>query len=135
MSLDLIIVTPEGEAYSGTVDQVVLPGSEGEFGVLEQHERVLAPLQHGAIEIKLEGGSEWAAVSNGFADVSAERVVVLADSCSMASEIDQAQVQETRGEAQAELDALADGEENESRRESLTEIIRKAEVQLEVAKK
>ena len=135
MSLDLIIVTPEGEAYSGTVDQVVLPGSEGEFGVLEQHERVLAPLQHGAIEIKLEGGSEWAAVSNGFADVSAERVVVLADSCSMASEIDQAQVQETRGEAQAELDALADGEENESRRESLTEIIRKAEVQLEVANK
>ena len=90
MSLNLVIVTPEGEAYSGSVEQVVLPGSEGDFGVLEQHERTLAPLQHGVIEIKTGAGSEWAAVSNGFADVSAERVVVLADSCLLAGEIDKA---------------------------------------------
>ena len=135
MSLDLIIVTPEGEAYSGTVDQVVLPGSEGEFGVLEQHERTLAPLHHGAIEIKLAWGSEWAAVSNGFADVSSERVVVLADYCVMAGAIDKAQVQESLNEAQAELAALAEGEENEYRRETLNEIVRIGEVQLEVVDK
>lgn len=135
MSLDLIIVTPEGEAYSGPVEQVVLPGSEGEFGVLEEHERTLAPLQHGAIEIKLASGSEWAAVSNGFADVSSERVVVLADFCVMAGSIDKAKVSETQSEAQAELDALAEGEENEARRETLSEIVRQSEVQLEVANK
>jgi F-type H+-transporting ATPase subunit epsilon len=135
LSLDLIIVTPEGEAYSGPVEQVVLPGSEGEFGVLEEHERTLAPLQHGAIEIKLASGSEWAAVSNGFADVSSERVVVLADFCVMAGSIDKAKVSETQSEAQAELDALAEGEENEARRETLSEIVRQSEVQLEVANK
>jgi F-type H+-transporting ATPase subunit epsilon len=135
LSLDLIIVTPEGEAYSGPVEQVVLPGSEGEFGVLEEHERTLAPLQHGAIEIKLASGSEWAAVSNGFADVSSERVVVLADFCVMAGSIDKAKVSETQSEAQAELDALAEGEENEARRETLGEIVRQSEVQLEVANK
>lgn len=135
MSLDLIIVTPEGEAYSGTVEQVVLPGSEGEFGVLEQHERSLAPLQHGVIEIRLASGSEWAAVSNGFADVSSERVVVLADYCAMASSIDKAQVVQAQAEAQAELDSLAEAEENASRRETLDEIVRKSEVQLEVLDK
>lgn len=135
MSLDLIIVTPEGEAYSGTVDQVVLPGSEGEFGVLEQHERTLAPLQHGAIEIKLESGSEWAAVSNGFADVSSERVVVLADYCVMAGSIDKTEVAQVLAEAQAELDALAEGEESDARRETLGEVIRKSDVQLEVVDK
>ena len=132
MSIDLIIVTPEGEAYSGTVDQVVLPGSEGEFGVLEQHERTLAPLQHGAIEIKLESGSEWAAVSNGFADVSSERVVVLADYCVMAGSIDKAEVAQVLADAQAELDSLAEGEESDARRETLGEVVRKSEVQLEV---
>jgi F-type H+-transporting ATPase subunit epsilon len=135
VSLELIIVTPEGETYSGLVDQVVLPGSEGEFGVLEQHERTLAPLQHGAVEIRTASGSEWAAVSNGFADVSAERVVVLADSCVLASAIDKASAQVALSQAQSEWAGLAEGEENESQRQSLAEIIRQSEVQLEVVAK
>jgi F-type H+-transporting ATPase subunit epsilon len=133
LSLELVIVTPEGEAYSGSVEQVVLPGSEGDFGVLEQHERTLAPLQHGAIEIKTASGSEWAAVSNGFADVSAERVVVLADSCVLASKIDKAAVAAALSAAQTELAGLADVEANESQRENLNEIIRQSEAQQKVA--
>ncbi len=108
MSLDLIIVTPEGEAYSGTVDQVVLPGSEGRFGVLERHERTLAPLQHGAVEIQTASGSEWAAMSHGFADVSAERVVVLADTCVLAGAIDRAAVEATLNEAEAKLNEVCE---------------------------
>lgn len=135
MSLELIIVTPAGETYSGPVDQVILPGSEGEFGVLEQHQRTLAPLQHGAVEIRTASGSEWAALSNGFADVSAERVVVLADACVLASAIDKASAQATLSQAQSELAGLAEGEENEAQRQSLAEIIRHSEVQLEVVAK
>lgn len=135
MSLELIIVTPAGETYSGPVDQVILPGSEGEFGVLEHHQRTLAPLQHGAVEIQTASGSEWAALSNGFADVSAERVVVLADACVLASAIDKASAQATLSQAQSELAGLAEGEENEAQRQSLAEIIRHSEVQLEVVAK
>ncbi len=135
MSLELIIVTPAGETYSGPVDQVILPGSEGEFGVLEQHQRTLAPLQHGAVEIRTASGSEWAALSNGFADVSAERVVVLADACVLASAIDKASAQATLSQAQSELAGLAEGEENATQRQSLAEIIRHSEVQLEVVAK
>ena len=135
MALQLTVVTPEGQAYSGSVEQVVLPGSEGDFGVLEEHERTLAPLQHGAVEIKTAGGSEWAAISNGFAEVAAERVVVLADSCVLAGEIDKSAVEAEQAEAQAEFDGLADDDENAARRASLEEAIRQCEVRLEVAAK
>ncbi len=135
MPIELVIVTPEGEAYSGPVDQVVLPGREGEFGVLENHERVLAPLHHGAIEIQTGSGSEWAAVSNGFADVSMERVVVLADACTLAKDIDRTSVEQAKSEAESELQSLEDGEAHDSRRETLAELIRENEVQLEVLAK
>lgn len=135
MSLELVIVTPEGQAYSGTVDQVVLPGSEGEFGVLESHERTLAPLQHGAVEIKTASGSEWIALSNGFADVGADRVVVLADSCVLASAIDKDAVQAELTEAQTELSSLSDDEANGARRATLAENVAQCEAQLAVAAK
>ena len=92
MALQLTVVTPEGQAYEGEVEQVVLPGSEGDFGVLEQHERYLAALRPGVLEIHAPGsgagGKEWAAVSDGFADVSAEAVTVLVSRCDLAAAID-----------------------------------------------
>ncbi len=135
MSLELIIVTPEGEAYSGVVDQVVLPGSEGEFGVLEQHERYLAPLKHGAVEIRVGSGSKWAALSNGFADVSAERVVVLADVCALAADIDVAMAEEEKQEAEAQLAALPEAAEHDARREALMDMLVHQAVRIEVANK
>jgi F-type H+-transporting ATPase subunit epsilon len=133
MSLELVIVTPEGEAFSGTVDTVVLPGSEGDFGVLEKHERFLAPLKHGALEMRTGGTSRWAAVSNGFADVSSERVVVLADYCAHADQIDAAVVENERQIAQAEFDALPETTENEARRLELREVLLHAQIRIEVS--
>jgi F-type H+-transporting ATPase subunit epsilon len=135
VAIDLIIVTPEGESFSGSVDQVVLPGSEGDFGVLADHERFLAPLRHGAIEIKTGKGSDWAAVSNGFADVSAERVTVLADYCALAHDVDVALAEEEQREAEAELAALPEINENEARRAQLQDVLLHASIRLHVAKK
>ena len=135
MSLELVIVTPEGEAYSGTVDQVVLPGSEGEFGVLEQHERYLAPLKHGAVEIRTGSGTEWAALSNGFADVSAERVVVLADLCALAADIDVAMHEEEKREVEAELASLEAHSDHDVRRAALEDMILHHEVRIYIGGK
>ena len=93
MSLELTIVTPEGQSYDGPVARVVLPGMEGEFGVLEGHERLLTALKPGPVEIAGGSGSgdiEWAAVTHGFVEVTGERVVVMVDHCLMAEEIDAA---------------------------------------------
>ena len=90
MPFELTIVTPEGEAYRGSVERVVLPGSEGEFGVLTDHERFLSPLRVGAVEILTAEGPLYAAVADGFAEVDGNRVTVLVASCELEHEIDAA---------------------------------------------
>ena len=90
MSLDLTIVTPAGTAYQGDVDEVVLPGSEGDFGVRPGHERLLSALRCGEVQIATGGQTTHAAIAGGFAQVTGQQVTVLADSCELAGEIDTA---------------------------------------------
>lgn len=132
MALELVVVTPEGEAFSDVVDQVVLPGEAGEFGVLESHERFLTPLSHGSMEIQKGGDSEWAAISSGFAEVDGSRAVVLVDSCALAGDIDSEEVEARRREAEDALADLADGDQNAGERARLTAVISQAEVELDV---
>ena len=103
MPFELVIVTPRAEAFRGRVDSVVLPGSEGEFGVLESHERFLSPLRRGEIEIKTGGQSRFAAIESGFARVEGGSVSVLVDDCALAEEID---VERERAAADAAERAL-----------------------------
>jgi F-type H+-transporting ATPase subunit epsilon len=134
VALELTIVTPEGEAFSGPVDTVVLPGAEGEFGVLERHERYLAPLQPGAVQIKTGSGNvQWAAVSDGFADVSAEQVVVLVDRCALAGDIVRADLEGDLEAARGELDLLSGSDEDQARRAEIEARIRAAEAWIDVA--
>ena len=86
MALELAIVTPAGEAYQGPVDAVVLPGSEGDFGVLPRHERLLTALREGEVEIRTAAGVQRATISEGFADVSGSEVVVLVTRCQLLDE-------------------------------------------------
>jgi len=133
VSLELVVVTPEGEALSEIVDQVVLPGEAGDFGVLESHERFLTPLTPGPMQIHSSGASRWAAISSGFAEVDASRVVVLVDACTLAGDIDRNLAEARRSEAEAALDALDDAEQHAAERARLTALIRRSEVELDVA--
>jgi F-type H+-transporting ATPase subunit epsilon len=133
LSLELVVVTPEGEALSEVVDQVVLPGEAGDFGVLESHERFLTPLQPGPMEVQTGGDSRWAALSSGFAEVDGSRVVVLVDSCSMSADIDPDVVEETRAAAEKTLASLPDNDENAGERARLSALVARSQVELEVA--
>ena len=133
MALELVVVTPEGEAFSETVDQVVLPGEAGEFGVLESHERFLTPLAPGPMEVQSGGSSRWAALSGGFAEVDGARVVVLVDACALASDIDRASVETERAQAESDLADLAETEENAAERARLADLIARADVKLTVS--
>ena len=108
MSFELIIVTPYGEAFRENVEGVVLPGSEGEFGVLAEHERFLSPLQIGEVEIRRADGLVYAAVADGFAEVTGERVAVLVESCELAGEIDVARAEMARERSEQGLAELGD---------------------------
>ena len=105
MPLQLEIVTPERLAYSNTVDAVVLPGSEGELGVLPHHAPLLATLGVGELRIRKAGEEETFAIIGGFVQVRPDKVVVMAETADMGSEIDLEKAQEARREAEKALEA------------------------------
>jgi F-type H+-transporting ATPase subunit epsilon len=86
MPLALSIVTPAHPLVETDVDSVVLPGSEGEFGVLPGHEALLAPLREGSVVYQEAGRPVRVEITGGFAEVTQSRVTVLADAARPASD-------------------------------------------------
>jgi F-type H+-transporting ATPase subunit epsilon len=104
MTVQLEIVTPERLAYSDVVDSVVLPGSEGEIGVLPHHAPLVSTLGIGELRIRKEGVEESFSIVGGFLQVRPDKVVVMAETADMASEIDLEKAQEARREAERALE-------------------------------
>ena len=103
-TMQLEIVTAERLVYSDQVNGVVAPGIEGELGILPHHAPLLTILQPGELRIMKEGQSDThMAVTGGFLEVIANRVVVLADAAERAEEIDEARAQEAVQRAQERL--------------------------------
>jgi len=105
MPLLLEIVTPERLAYSDTVDSVQLPGVEGELGVLPHHAPLVSMLGVGELRIRKGGAEESFAIVGGFLQVRPDRVVVLAETADLASDIDLEKAQEARREAERALES------------------------------
>ena len=107
MPLLLEIVTPERLAYSDTVDAVNLPGIEGELGVLPHHAPLVSMLGVGELRIRKGGVEEAFAIVGGFLQVRPDKVVVMAETADMASEIDLEKAQEARRAAEQALEGWA----------------------------
>ena len=86
--LTLEIVTPERSIAHGEVDEVVVPGSEGSFGVLPGHTPLLSTLAVGEVEYRRGGETSYVAVSFGFAEVLPDGVTILAQIAEPSDEID-----------------------------------------------
>ncbi|MEO5919495.1 MAG: F0F1 ATP synthase subunit epsilon [Candidatus Limnocylindrales bacterium] len=105
MPLLLEIVTPEKLAYSDTVDAVVLPGSEGELGVLPHHAPLVSMLGLGELQIRKDGQIESFAIAGGFLQVRPDKVVVMAEMADLAAEIDLEKAARARVEAEKALES------------------------------
>ena len=105
MPLQLEIVTPEKLAYQGEVDSVQLPGSEGELGVLPHHAPLVSTLGAGELRLRKGTEDEFFAIVGGFLQVLPDKVVVMAETADMASEIDLERAQEARRKAEQALES------------------------------
>jgi F-type H+-transporting ATPase subunit epsilon len=105
MPIHLEIVTPERRVYSDTVDSVQVPGAEGELGLLPHHAPLVSTLGVGELRFRKDGVEESFAVVGGFLQVRPDKVVVLAETADMASEIDLETAQEARREAERALES------------------------------
>ena len=130
---DVSLVTPEGPAFEGEAEMVVVPGAIGEIGVLARHAPLVATLKAGSTRIHL-GGSEILefATGPGFFQVMHDRAIALVDDAVLASQIDDVRARAQLEEAQAELQAIERGESNADRWQ-VEQRIRHAENQLAVA--
>src|SRR5918999_199910 len=110
-TFDLSLVTPEGAAYEGEAEMVIVPGAAGEIGVLARHAPLVAMLKAG--EIRVKAGGEWQtfAAGPGYFKVQQDRALVLVDDAVRAEEIDVAQARQEADEARALLGRAEAGEE------------------------
>ena len=104
MTLHLEIVTPERMAYSDEVDMVLVPGIEGELGILPHHTPLVSLLGVGELKIRKGGDEESFAIVGGFLQVRPDKVVVMAETAEIGAEIDLARAQRARAEAEKALE-------------------------------
>ncbi|MEW6150996.1 MAG: F0F1 ATP synthase subunit epsilon [Bradyrhizobium sp.] len=97
------LVSPEKLAFSGEVDQVDIPGVEGDFGVLAGHAPLVAAIRPGILTVTTGGKHEKIIVLGGIAEVSESGLTVLADVATSLAELDRAQFAETIAEMEESL--------------------------------
>jgi F-type H+-transporting ATPase subunit epsilon len=97
------LVSPEKLAFSGEVDQVDVPGAEGDFGVLAGHAPVVAAIRPGILTITAGGSKQKIIVLGGLAEVSEKGLTVLADVATSIDELDRARFAATINEMQEKL--------------------------------
>jgi F-type H+-transporting ATPase subunit epsilon len=106
-TIRLELVTPERLLLSEEVDEVVAPGYEGEFGVLPEHTQYLAVLNIGLLRYRKGSETRVLALGGGFAEVTPERMVVLAETAERAEEIDVERARRARDRAETALKELS----------------------------
>ncbi|MEW5939069.1 MAG: ATP synthase F1 subunit epsilon [Chloroflexota bacterium] len=106
MTIRCEIVSQDRMVFEGDVDIVVLPGADGEMGVLPHHAPLLTTLKYGFIKVRQRGQEQVFTVAGGVAEVQPEIVTVLADASENIEEIDEKRAETARQRAQ---EALAKG--------------------------
>jgi F-type H+-transporting ATPase subunit epsilon len=126
------LVTPNGAAYEGDAEMLIVPGAAGEIGVLARHAPLIATLRAGSTRVHRPGGEvQEYATGPGFFQVLRDRAIALVDDAIEASQIDDGRAREQLEAAQRELDAIERGESTADRWQ-VEQRIRHAENQLAV---
>lgn len=115
--LNFALVSPEREVFHGEVDHVVVPGSEGEFGVSPNHAPVMSVIKPGALRVYDGGAVRRIFVNGGFADVTPEGLTVLAEEAVDLADVDAAKLEQDLKAAQEDLrDANSDAKKDAAQR-------------------
>lgn len=113
--LHLEIVTPEKKIFSDTVEDVYLPGSEGEMGVLQLHAALVTSLAPGELRYRKDGKTVELAIGSGFAEVSGDKLTVLTDQALGEDEIDEAATEKAIARAEKALAGVDVSDKDEQR--------------------
>ncbi|MEA3358245.1 MAG: F0F1 ATP synthase subunit epsilon [Thermodesulfobacteriota bacterium] len=127
----LELVTAEKTIYSDDVNMVIVWGQEGQLGILPHHAPLMTVLQPGELIIRKEDKKTYMAVSGGFLEILNDRVVILADACERAEEIDIKRAEEAKESAEK----LAESQLEKKDSVAAEAALRRSLIRLKVAKK
>jgi F-type H+-transporting ATPase subunit epsilon len=131
-TFDVSLVTPDGPAFEGEAEMIVVPGAAGEIGVLARHAPLIATLKAGETRVYVtENEIKAYATGPGFFQVQLDRAIALVDDAVLADDIDDARAREQLEAARAELERVERGESTADRWQLEQRIIH-AENQLSV---
>ena len=132
-TFDVSLVTPDGPVYEGEIEMLIVPGADGEIGVLARHAPLIAMLNAGSTRVHVKRETEVLefATGPGFFKVEQDRALALVDDAVDARHVDDARAREQLEAAQAELEAIDRGE-SEGDRWQIEQRIKHAENQLAV---
>jgi F-type H+-transporting ATPase subunit epsilon len=135
-TLDVEIATPEGSVFRDRARMIVVPGAEGELGVLPRHAPLIAELDPGETRVRVgDESSEFQrfATGPGYFKVQGDTAVVLVDSAVAVASIDIAAAERMRDEARAQIEQFTDDEEQAGRLRSAQRDLAVAENLLKVS--
>jgi F-type H+-transporting ATPase subunit epsilon len=106
MTLTLRVLAPDQSVFDGTADEVILPSTTGQLGVLTGHVSLLTALDNGVLRVR--DGTSWQSIAlmGGFAEVEADEVTVLVNAAEIGNAIDAAAAQQELEAAQQAFNAL-----------------------------
>jgi F-type H+-transporting ATPase subunit epsilon len=116
------LVSPEKMVFSGEVEQVDVPGAEGDFGVLAHHAPLIAMLKPGILTIRGPGEAQRIVVVGGFAEVNDEGLTVLADMAVPVDEFDRASLASQIKDAEEDVTDATDDAARDAAREKLEQL-------------
>jgi F-type H+-transporting ATPase subunit epsilon len=133
MALTLEIVTPEARVYSDTIDTVVIPTVDGEIGILPGHIPLLTQVEHGELRVTKGSTVLLLAVGGGFAQISGDKISVLAEHAISEEKIDEKAAEQAIERAELAMKAAKDMDPNEF--EHLQTMVRFAGTQLAIKRR
>jgi F-type H+-transporting ATPase subunit epsilon len=116
------LVSPTRLVFSGEVDEVDVPGAEGDFGVLAGHAPLIAALRPGIVTIRQNGSARRLYVRDGFAEVNPAGLTLLAEFAISVEELDEVVLQKDVEAAEARLSGAAEGAERDKAVERLEQL-------------
>lgn len=99
-TIQVDVVSAQENVFSGTAEFVVLPGEQGELGILPGHTPLISKIRPGTVRIKTDAGEELIFVAGGILEVQPRAVTVLADTAIRGADLDEARAEEARKHAE-----------------------------------
>ena len=133
MSISLKVLAPNQNVFEGDAEEVILPSTTGQLGILPGHISLVTAIDIGVL--RLRSNSKWVSIAlmGGFAEIESDEVTVLVNSAEMGSEIDQTIAEKSLSKARTEVNKFTDNEKSPEKIKAINEVS-KAQARLQASK-